>query len=448
MIHSCWATTLGLALGLMELSLAAGAGVRPGIVIRASDPRFLGSVLDETWDVRPAATKGYIDCIMSLSDVDLNLELTEPGAVSLHFDRRVYAPTQSASAGPIWKIEIDGVALPERITVGPAIDRLSTPGLPAGSHRVRFVQCANPSSPRWAATDPQLSRVTGVTIPAGARLNKSLRSSAWFLPITDSIGEGAVNMNTTTETWRNAKTAYTDSTRAWPARMATLMHKSVAGYLISGIGIVRGGAGAPYGALNPNDPTGRSDPWDHVMEGVPRPFTTAPDFVLLCVGTNEWATDPTTVGHGMPADPSSGDADFARNVETFFARVRRHPQLQTTPIYVSVPFGGYKRAALRQAIDDYRRAHPGESHLELLDLAYGSPGLKTTAGIDEKRLFAGLTKNRPDDLDTVPSPESSDRTHPYGIATAAIGTVDAHQELATVMADRIAALLRGERIHP
>jgi hypothetical protein len=149
------------------------------------------------------------------------------------------------------------------------------------------------------------------------------------------------------------------------------------------------------------------------------------------------------VGHAAQVDPSSSDAGFQANVEIFFSRVRAHPQLATTPIYVSVPFGGYKRTPLRKAVEHYRATHPGETHIELFDLAFGSPGLTTTNGIDEITLFGGLTKNRPDDKDTIPSPQSSDRTHPYGIATPAIGSVNAHQQLAQVIAPRLAAMLNG-----
>ena len=179
---------------------------------------------------------------------------------------------------------------------------------------------------------------------------------------------------------------------------------------------------------------------------MPRPFNTAPDFILLCIGTNEWATDPDTEGHGVSADPSSSDAGFQANVETFFSRVRAHPQLAATPIYVSVPFGGYKRTALQKAVADYRAAHPHEMHIELFDVAFASPTLTTTAGIDENALFGGLTKNRPDDKDTIWSPQSSDRTHPYAIATPAIGSVNAHQQIAQVIAPRLAAMLKGGRV--
>jgi hypothetical protein len=426
------------------VALIANAMDKPGPkTIPASDPLFLGSVLGETWDIRHAAQQGYVDCIMSLSDVDLSVVLTKAGSVILNFDGSIYAPSQSATAGPIWKVVVDQGPPSDRVTIGPSVTSISTPSLPPGSHRVRFIQSANMGSPRWFAHDPQLSRVTGVTLPEGAHLEKSKRPTAWFLPITDSIGEGAVDMNTTTATWRNPGNAYTDSTHAWPALVAQMLNKSIAGYLISGIGIIRGGSGAPYGALNPQDPTGANDPWDHILDGVPRPFNTAPDFIILCVGSNEWATDPRTEGHAEQTDPTSSDAAFQANVELFFSRVRAHPQLATTPIYVSVAFGGYKRTPLRKAVEHYRAAHPGETHIELFDLAFGSHSLTTTHGVDEAALFGGLTKNRPDDKDTVPSPQASDRTHPYGIATPAIGTVNAHEQLAQVIAPRLAAMLKG-----
>ncbi|HET6220448.1 MAG TPA: SGNH/GDSL hydrolase family protein [Acidobacteriaceae bacterium] len=424
---------------------AYGAETPGPKTISVSDPLILSSVLDETWDISHAATEGYIDCMMSLSDVDLTVLMTKAGSVTLNFDPRVYAPSQPATAGPIWKVQVDGDNPSDRVILGPTVSKISTAILPPGSHRIRFTQSANTSSPRWFAHDPQLSRLTGVTLPQGAQLEKSKRPAVWFLPITDSIGEGAVDMNTTTATWRNPGSAYTDSTQAWLSHLAQLLDKSVAGYIISGIGIVRGGAGAPYGALNPQDPTGANDPWDHIFADVPRPFTTAPDFILLCIGTNEWATDPHTKGHGEPADPTSSDAAFQANVETFFSRVRAHSQLAATPIYVSVPFGGYKRTALQKAVASYRAAHPDETHIELFDVAFASPALTTTAGIDETTLFGGLTKNRPDDKDTTPSPQSSDRTHPYAIATPAIGSVNAHQQIAQVIAPRLAAMLKGGR---
>jgi hypothetical protein len=414
--------------------------------IPASDPIFLSSVLPETWDISHAKTEGYIDCMMSLSDVDLTVLMTQTGTVTLNFDPRVYAPTQPATAGPIWKVQVDGGTPSDRVVVGPAMTKISTAMLPPGSHRIRFIQSANTSSPRWFAHDPQLSRLTGVTLPQDAQLEKSQRPSSWFLPITDSIGEGAFDMNTTTATWRKPGNAFTDSTQAWIAQLAHLLDKSVAGYIVSGIGIVRGGTGAPYGALNPQDASGANDPWDHIFAGVPRPFITAPDFILLCVGTNEWATDPRTEGHGEPADPTSSDAGFQANLEIFFSRVRAHSQLAATPIYVSVPFGGYKRTALEKAVAGYRAVHPDETHIHLFDVAFASPALTTTAGIDETTLFGGLTKNRPDDKDTIPSPQSSDRTHPYAVATPAIGSVNAHQQIAQVIAPRLAAMLKGGRV--
>ncbi len=132
-------------------------------------------------------------------------------------------------------------------------------------------------------------------------------------------------MNTTTGTWRtNPPGAYSDADRAWPAETARLLHKSVCGYLIGGIGVVHPGTGVPLGAIDPNDHSGKNDPWDHIFAGAPRPFTTAPDFIILCVGTNECGTDANTPHHGAP-DPNSADAPFTANVETFFARVRAHP---------------------------------------------------------------------------------------------------------------------------
>ena len=413
-------------------------------IIPASDGTFLGSVLEETWDTSHAASKGYVDCMMPLSDVDLSVMLKTAGAVKLNFDTSVYAANQAANAGPDWMVEVDGHSNPTALlTVGPRVPMISSPVLEPGTHRVKFVQVGNLSgSHRWSAYDPQLSRVTGVTLPGDASLEKSQRPTSWFLPITDSIGEGALNINPTRESFRTSPAGvFTNAYYAWPSITARLLHKSVAGYLISGIGIVRGGTGAPYGALNAQDPA--DDPWDHIFSGVARPFTTAPDFILLCIGTNEWATDPNTVGHGNPPDAGSSDEAFATNVETFFARVRAHAQLAGTPIYVSVPFGGFKRTALQKAIASYKAAHPDEAHLELFDLAYGSPALTTTAGVNEVTLFGGLTKNRPDDKDTIPSPQASDRTHPYGIATYAIGSVNAHKQLAQVIAPQLALMLAG-----
>jgi hypothetical protein len=420
-----------------------GDGAARGDLIPASDATFLGSVLAETWDTRFAAARGYIDGMMPLSDVDLNVDLPRTGKVSLHFDTSIYPTGQSATAGPTFELVVDG-ARADRVTVGPRVATVTSPELPPGHHRVRFVLIGNMTSPRWQANDPQLARVTGVEIPAGARLDQSLRPTSWFLAITDSIGEGALDMNSTRQSFRNWPAGgYTDADRAWVADAARMLDRSVAGYLISGIGMVHGGTGVPFGALNPTDPSGASDPWDHIFAGVPRPFATAPDFIILCLGTNEWATDPHTTGHGNPPDPGSADAPFAANVETFVTRVRRHPQLVATPIYLSVPFGGYKRTALQRAVAAYRAAHPDETHLKLFDVAFGSPDLKTTPEMNERALFAGLTKNRPDDADTAPSPQAPDRTHPYAIATPAIGTVDAHRQLAEVIAPRLNEMLAG-----
>ena len=222
---------------LAILSFAMPTGVVNAKTIPASDALFLGSVLEETWDVRHAAEGGYIECMMPLSDVDLTVVLEKGGSIMLNFDPGVYAFDQVATAGPVWMAEVDGASVSGLITIGPSVRSVSTSELRPGAHRVRFVQVGNLSgSHRWEAHDPQLSRVTGVTLPDGARLEKSQRPVAWFLPIADSIGEGAVDMNTTGTTWRAPGSAYTNANFAWPAVMARLMHKSIAGYLISGIG--------------------------------------------------------------------------------------------------------------------------------------------------------------------------------------------------------------------
>lgn len=429
-----------LFLGLAGF-LSVHASATKGRTIPASDPAFLGSVSNETWDERPLALSGAIDCMMPASDVDLTVAVSTPGPVTLNFATDSYASNQAASAGPRWMAEIDGKSDPHLVTIGPHVDSISTPPLPKGRHRVRFMNIGNTSGgKRWAPGDPQFSRVTGVTLPAGAMLEKSQRPSDWFLLIADSSGEGYHDMNTTRR--RDGAGAYTDAYYAWPVRMARLLHLSVAGELISGIGIVHGGTGVPYGALNPHDPTGASDGWDHLFAGAPRPFSTAPKFILLEVGSNEFATDATVTGH-TGADPESSDANYQANILTFIERVRARPQLANTPILIGIAFGGYKRTPVRRAVAAYHAAHPNEVNLYAFDVAFGSPALTTTDGIDEIALFNGLTKNRPDDADTLPSPQAPDRTHPYAVATPAIGSVDAQGEIAQVMAARIATLLKS-----
>jgi hypothetical protein len=113
--------------------------------------------------------------------------------------------------------------------------------------------------------------------------------------------------------------------------------------------------------------------------------------------------------------------------------------LAVTPILVSVPFGGYKRTAIQKAVAAYEAAHPQERHLAVFDLAYGSPALTTTDGINEVTLFNGLTGTVHGD--TVPSPQAPDRCHPYAIATPAIGSVDAAAQIGQVMAARLTAFL-------
>ena len=437
-------------LNTLRILFLAGAGLASSSAslaaktIPASDATFLGSVLDEVWDTSHAAASGYVDSVLPLTDVDLTVTLPTAGPVVLHFDPRVYTPQQNPATGPRWIAEVDGVEDTPVVTIGPSVPAIATPDLPAGTHRIRFVQAGIGSgSPRWAPNDPQFSRVTGVTIPGDATLEPSKRSASWFLPIADSIGEGYHGINATKS--REGPGAYTNTNRSWPADLARLMNKSAAGYLISGIGIVHAGVGVPCGALNANDPSGRSDAWDHIFAGVARPFTTAPDFILLCVGTNEFATDVNIVGpartpdHPTGPDPGSTDANFQANLELFLARVRAKPQLARTPILVSVPFGGYKRTAIQKAVAAYKAAHPRERHLAIFDLAYGSPALTTTDGIDEVTLFNGLTGSVHGE--TVPSPQAPDRCHPYAIATPAIGSIDASAQIAKVMAARIAAFL-------
>jgi hypothetical protein len=438
------------AVSLIRSLLSAGIGLALSAVgaaaktIPASDATFLGSVLDEAWDTSHAAGSGYIDCVLPLSDVDLTVTLPTGGPITLQFDPRMYYGHQLPTPGPRWIAEVDGNEITPVVVIGYSALVIATPNLPSGTHRVRFVEAGNGSGARWAPHDPQFSRVTGVTIPDDATLKPSQRPTAWFLPITDSIGEGYHGINATRS--REGPGAYTDTNRSWTADLARLMNKSTAGYLISGIGIVHAGVGVPYGVLNPNDPSGQSDAWDHIFAGVPRPFTTAPDFILLCVGTNELATDVNTVGpakapdHPTGPDPNSTDANFSTNLELFFARVRAKPQLARTPILVSVPFGGYKRTAIQKAVAAYKAAHPREKHLFVFDLAHGSPALTTTDGIDEVALFNGLTGIIHGDV--IPSPQAPDRCHPYAIATPAIGSVDASAQIAKVMAARLTAFLR------
>ena len=410
--------------------------------VSASDATFLASVLKETWDTRYAGDGHYIDCMMPASDVDLSVTLATPGKVTLNFDTSVYDPKQGAGDGPRWIAEVDGVEGADIVTIGPGVSGISTGDLAAGDHRVRFVQIGNTSaSGRWRAKDPQLSRVTGVTLPDGATLGKSQRAARWFLAITDSVGEGYMNVNTTQAL--ESAGAYTDNYRAWPSVAARAMKMSIAGYMISGIGVVHRGIGTPYGVLDADDSSGQSDPWDHIFEGVPRPFSSSPAFVLLNVGLTEQTTDSFVPGRVGDGDPTSSDTSFQRNLVVFIARVRSHPILAKTPLLIGVPFGGYKRVPIQRAVAEYKKSHPDDTYLIIFDVAFGSPALATTAGIDEIPLFNGLTKNRPNDSDTIPSPQAPDRTHPYAIATPTIGSIDSASQLGAIMGERLASLVNS-----
>ncbi len=85
--------------GLLFL-LWMGASLARADMIPVSDALFLGSVLDETWDIRNAYSKGYIEGMVPLTDVDLSVNVKAPGPVPCSTSTQAFIRHRRRQCGP------------------------------------------------------------------------------------------------------------------------------------------------------------------------------------------------------------------------------------------------------------------------------------------------------------------------------------------------------------
>jgi hypothetical protein len=128
--------------------------------------------------------------------------------------------------------------------------------------------------------------------------------------------------------------------------------------------------------------------WPYHSAGKPRGFSPAPDYVIVMHGTNDALS---------PADPTHVQA----TVQSWIAAARA--AMPSSRLYVVVPFGGFERAPITQAVQAYKAANASDTKVFLIDL-----GVSVQTGLTNPSGQA--------------SAQSHDGIHPNAAVSAALGT--------------------------
>jgi lysophospholipase L1-like esterase len=219
-------------------------------------------------------------------------------------------------------------------------------------------------------------RITGLTLDVGGATVAPTLFPKRILFYGDSITEGVH-----TESASGNAIKDDDATHAFPYTCAAAL-----GAEFGVVGIARQGWTIP-GEGGSNVPI-FVEAWPYYFAGKPRAFTPAPDYVVVVHGTNDALA---------PAVPSHVQS----TVQSWIGAARA--AMPSSRICVVVPFGGFERAPLTQAVQAYKAANPADSNVFLIDLGVG--------------VQSGLTN---------PSGQSSahshDGIHPDAVTSEALGT--------------------------
>lgn len=296
--------------------------------------------------------------------------------VRLDIDTSLLAALPNRS-GPRLRWQVDsGPMQTYQLAAGDAQIPLNSDTLSAGSHtcKVWFV-AADYAQDRWNLPVESL-RITGLTLDTGGTTVAPTLLTKRILFFGDSIAEGV-----RTESAHGDPPRDDDSTHAFPYTCAAAL-----GGEFGVVGVARQGWTIP-GQDGSNVPI-FATAWPFHYSGKSRAFSPAPDYAVVVHGVNDALA---------PADPSHVRATVLSWLGT--ARTA----LPTSRLCVVVPFNGFERDAVTQAVQAYKAARPSDTKVFLIDLGVS--------------VQTGLT-----DPSGQPSLHSHDGIHPDAATSQSLGT--------------------------
>ncbi|MCW3099378.1 MAG: lysophospholipase L1-like esterase [Chthonomonadaceae bacterium] len=296
--------------------------------------------------------------------------------VRLNIDTSFLSASPNRS-GPVIRWQVDsGATHTYQLAAGDVQIPLNSNTLAAGMHtcKVWFV-AADYKQDRWKLPLEAL-RVTGLTLDAGGVTVAPTLLTKRVLFFGDSIAEGV-----RTESAHGDPTRDDDSTHAFPYNCAAALNAE-----FGVVGVARQGWTIPGedGSNVPNFITA----WTFHYTGKSRAFTPAPDYAVVMHGVNDALS---------PADPNQVKAA----VQGWMVAARA--AMPSSRLCVVVPFNGFEREAITQAVQAYKAAHGSDTNVFLIDLGVS--------------VQTGLT-----DPSGAPSQHSHDGIHPDAATSEALGT--------------------------
>jgi lysophospholipase L1-like esterase len=340
----------------------------PGAQVAIDDPNLVLSpynwYLDGTTAAVTAQPGAYLTASFQSPNVRLDLDTSALAGL----------PNRS---GPSLRWQVDnGPIHTYELFAGDVQIPLNTGPLGGGTHtcKVWFI-AADYAQDRWNVPAEAL-RITGLTLDVGGSTVAPTLLPKRILFFGDSITEGVH-----TQSASGNAIADDDSTHAFPYTCAAAL-----GAEFGVVGIARQGWTIP-GEDGSNAPL-FVDAWPYYFAGKPRAFTPAPDYVVVVHGTNDALS---------PADPNH----VQMTVQNWIGAARA--AMPSSRICVVVPFGGFERTPITQAVQAYKTAHASDTNVFLIDLGASIQG--------------GLTN---------PSGQSSshshDGIHPDAVTSEALGS--------------------------
>ncbi|MCW3053224.1 MAG: lysophospholipase L1-like esterase [Chthonomonadales bacterium] len=311
---------------------------------------------------------------------------TQPGAyltvgfqsphISLDIDTSALASLPS-SAMPVLRWQIDkGPLQSYQFAAGTMEIPLNLAPLADGKHlcKVWFV-AADYRQDRWIVP-VEAVRITGLTLDAGGTTVAPTLQNKRILFFGDSITEGE-----RTESALHGPTHDDDATHAFPYSCANAL-----GAEFGVVGVSRQGwTIAGYDSSNvPTFPAA----WSMQFADKRREFAPEPDYVVVVQGVNDQNAEAKV-------------AQVQAAIQSWLEAART--AMPTSRLCLVVPFSGFEREAITQAVHAYKAAHLSDSRVFLIDL-----GASAQAGLS--------------DPSGASSPRSHDGLHPDAATSQALGT--------------------------
>ncbi len=340
-----------------------------GTRIALSDPNLFFSPynwsVDSTNTAITAQPGAYLTGSFQSADVRLNVDTS-------------FLATLPNRSGPLlrWQVDSD-LTHTYQLAAGDKQIPLNSGSLAAGTHtfKVWFV-AADHTQDRWQ-TPLEALRVTGITLDVGGTTQTSTQRAKRILFFGDSITEGV-----RTESAHGSVAIDDDATHAFTYTCAAALNAE-----FGVVGIAQQGWTVP-GQPGSNVPI-FFDAWPFHFSGKSRTFSPSPDYVVVVQGTNDALA---------PADPNHVKAVVVNWL------VAARSAMPSSRFCIVVPFGGFEREALTQAVQAYKAAHATDTKVFLIDL-----GISVQAGLS--------------DPSGAPSSHSHDGIHPDAATSQNLGTL-------------------------